>query len=63
MEMTTGTDITCPKCRREVEITTQGLFGGILKQMFIGAVIERAKTEGAIITCSSCGHKFPTRSK
>lgn len=57
MEMTTGTDITCPKCFKEIEITTQGLFGGILKQMFIGSVIDRAKKEGAIITCS-CGHKF-----
>ena len=63
MEMTTGTDIICPKCRKEVEIITEGLFGGILKQMFIGAVMDRAKKEGAVITCSFCDHKFPTRSK
>lgn len=63
MEMTTGTDIICPNCLKEVEITTEGLFGGIIKQMFIGSVMERAKEEDAIITCS-CGHKFnPSQGK
>ena len=60
MEMTTVTGITCPQsqCRKELTITTQGLLGGVLKQLFFGKIIDRAKREGATITCGNCGHKF-----
>lgn len=63
-QLTTGTDIICPHCKREVEIETEGLLGGIMKQMLIGAFITRLKTEGGTVTCGKCKNKFkhePTR--
>ena len=56
--MTTGTDVICPHCKDEIEITTTGFFGGILTQMFAQSVIDRAKREGAVVTCGSCKGKF-----
>ena len=58
MEMTTTTEIICPRCDTELMIETEGLLGGILKQMFIGSLINRAKTEGGIVTCGTCKAKF-----
>lgn len=55
--MTTVTGIFCPKCKKEIEIKTQGLLGGILSQFFVHSIIDFAKKEGGSIICP-CGHKF-----
>ncbi len=58
MKMTTTSEIICPNCDTELEIETEGLLGGILKQLFIQSILTRAKTEGATVTCGQCKHKF-----
>lgn len=67
MELTTETGIVCPACNNEFEIKTEGLFGGILKQMFlhgvIGAIAKRNSKGNITVTCGNCGHKFSTKVK
>lgn len=59
MEITTGTGIFCPECKKEVTITTSGLLGGFLKQLIIGKFTNAIKTKpkGTTIT-GNCGHTF-----
>lgn len=51
VELTSGTDIICPKCHKEIMIEG-GFFGSLLAQ----SVVERLKREGGTIT-GQCGHK------
>ena len=58
MELTCGTGIICPGCKKEIQVETKGIFGGIIQQMIVGSVFDRIKREGAKITHYSCGTVF-----
>ena len=59
MEITTRLGIICPKCKRELEATTKGLFGGMFTtQPIIHGLIKRVKKEGAAVTCGHCNHEW-----
>ncbi len=69
MKLTFGSEIVCPNCKKEIAIKTEGLLGGILKQLFLiklFEVIKRGKTDlikKITIVCGSCGHEFTYDSK
>ena len=63
MKMTTRSDIVCPKCGTTFDIETEGLFGGIFKQMLMHSILKQAKVGDAIVTCSNCKHEFKANSK
>jgi len=52
MELTLDTGLSCPKCKKKIEVET-GFLGG----MFMAEVFERVKREGATITCPHCNQK------
>jgi len=58
MKMTTGTNIFCPHCKKELQVETEGLLGGVLQQLFLQSAMERLRKEGGKIKCGSCGKIF-----
>lgn len=63
MKMTTRSDIVCPKCGTTFDIETEGLFGGIFKQMLLHSILDRAKEGNATVTCGNCKHEFEANPK
>jgi hypothetical protein len=63
MEITTTTGIVCPHCRKEWEINTKGIFGGIFAQSITHSFIRRLKREGGTVTCGSCKCEFNIKSR
>jgi hypothetical protein len=39
-EMTCSKGIVCPTCKKDISVTTTGLLGGVMKQMFLQSVFE-----------------------
>ena len=62
MELTTGTGIYCGHCDLEIQVTTRGLLGGLLKQAAVSAAIDQLKARGGVVTCPTCGKKSVVRS-
>jgi len=59
MQLVTKLDLVCPNCKRNLTITTYGLFGGIVKQFFYRKVFNWALSKRAIkVTCHKCGHQW-----
>jgi len=58
MKLTTRLGIICPRCNRELEAATKGLFGGLFVQSIIHGLVKRIKNEGATVTCGHCKHKW-----
>lgn len=56
--MTTRTGIVCPHCNEKIIVETEGILGGIIKQMIIGSIINRLKEIGGTMTCPKCSNKF-----
>lgn len=53
MKLNLGTDIYCPKCKREMLIET-GFWSALLCGSLVKTVTERFKKEGGKITCPYC---------
>ena len=51
-------DLICPQCGTGVEITTRGILGGIIPQMFIHWAIDKMLKKDLVVTCTKCEHEF-----
>ena len=66
LKLTTRTGVTCPNCGKDLEIETEGLFGGILTQLLMQGALAAIKRNGkgnVTATCEKCGHKFTANTK
>ena len=54
MELTTKTGYHCNNCGKEITITTTGLLGGVISQLFIKKAMDTVMEEGGVATCDSC---------
>jgi len=63
-ELTTSTGITCPKCGKDFEFKTDGLFGGLIAQLIMQGALSAIKRKGvAKCTCNNCKHEFEINKK
>lgn len=62
MKITTHTGIVCPGCNKNLDITTSGIFGGIIVQFVVRAMIQKIARDGGNVECGQCGHKWTIES-
>jgi predicted RNA-binding Zn-ribbon protein involved in translation (DUF1610 family) len=58
-KMTTSVT-NCPKCGHSFKLETKGILGGIIAQMFMHSILDKAKKrkQGMDFECGRCGHKW-----